>query len=378
MTESPYIRHHLWATQSGAVDPQAELEAWVSETRELLDATDAVQPEPRCFYLIANYGRIRRLRTELLDEQDLKQVKRELERHLGTQSEEWTNLALQVPNPPAWLSDVKVFDEAIEESDNLLTQAETACNLIEDLDAVDLVCWFARTRGLGSKSLEQELEQCHFRLALQPGTFLPASVYVQAVGQLLRPDLPDFDRELARTAQKFIVLLDEFLANERDIALVDQPQLPSRILSHLHEIRSQSQGRTIRLSDFRRDWPLSDMPMPESAEGSALAASDDPDVESVRRRHAVPAMRYAPIDWPGPAKLVAVYDGHSLTLLCFTESDDPPPALYRFEPQGTKEQVVWKPSPVRSRLYRAGLGSAHKTISLESAAEPRPTITITE
>lgn len=378
MTESPYIRQNLWATQSGAVDPQAELEAWVSETRDLLDATDAVQPEPRCFNLIANYGRFRRLRTELLNEQDLKQVKRELEGYLSTQSEEWTNLALQVPNPLAWLSDVEAYEQNDDQPENPLVDSEIACNLIEDLDAVDLVCWFARTRGLGSEPLEQELEQCHFRLAMQPGTFLPASVYVQAVGQLLRPDLPDFDRELALTARKFIVLLDSFLASERDIALVDQPPLPSRVSRHLQAMRTQSQGRTIRLSDFRQDWPWSDVPMPGVARTPALAASDDPDAESVRRQHATPPMRYASIEWPGPAKLVVVHDGHSLTLLCFTESDDPPPPLYRFEPHGTKQRVAWKPSPVRSRLYRAGLGSADKTISLQSTVQPSRTLTITE
>lgn len=378
MKKSPYIREGLWASKAQATDPQAELETWLFECRQLLkNIMSATEREPLCFSLIATYGRFQRIRPELLNEQETRQLVDELAQRLNRQGADWIKGALKVPNPPAWLNDVDMLEESSDALAPPLAHVEAACNLVEDLDDVDLVYWFARNIGVRDQRLERELEECHFRLAVQPDTFLPASVYVQAVGELLRPDLAEFDPELAVTAQKFIVLLDAFVAAEQSVTLADQPRLPPGVLKHLHGIRTTRRD-TIRLSDFQTDWPLDDTPIPGPDDTPVLAAADDSDAETVRHQHAAPAFRYAEMPRLGGGKLILVSDGHTITLLCYMDSDRPPPAMYLVEPDRAKQQVDWKPSPVHDRLYRSVLGPAHGTHVIETPGDPRKTITIVE
>src|SRR5439155_24959971 len=80
--------------------------------------------------------------------------------------------------------------------------------------------------GEADVDLARALEGCNRWLADHADAFFPASVWVQAMGLALRPDLLEFDPALVRTAEKYVVLLDAFAAAEEELAFTGQPPLP--------------------------------------------------------------------------------------------------------------------------------------------------------
>ena len=129
--------------------------------------------------------------------------------------------ALTRPNPAAWLGEARQFEEAF---DSVIDHAELpvwAEHLLTDLDDATLVAWAARHFGAADDELETQLRDCETWLEEHADLFLACAVYVQGVGQTLRLDLPDADWYLARTADKFVVLLDEQEAAEERLTSVD-------------------------------------------------------------------------------------------------------------------------------------------------------------
>jgi len=272
--------------------------------------------------------------------------------------------ALSVPDPPAWLDEVEWLERSFDVTDDTQAQVDVACNLLQDFDDADLLCWFARSNGMPDPRLEQELDACRFRLAEQPDTFLPASVYIQAIGHLLRPDLADYDEHLATTAEKYVVLLDEFELLERDVALVDQPPLPQAMLAALR-LRA-ARHAAVGVAEFSAEWPFPEPWFGQPQPALSLAAYDAPDARfaDTLSYDAASGLSYYIIDWNLSGAMVAVFDGRQLVILYRCGGEEPPPGMICHKASQPDRDIEWLSSPVQDRLFRAELGVVDKPLTI--------------
>lgn len=236
----PYIRPNLAATRDGIPDPAAEVECWLDRLEDALrDAGPEVTadaPGPQEAYdWLALAAKLNRVRSELIDQCDGAEELPRVWAMLDGHGAELARRALHVLNPDAWLEAAERFETWLDESPDVAAETERAVELLEDLDEGELVLAAARRFGVADADVEAGVERCVDWLCQHADTFLAASVYVQAVGMALRPDLESEDYDLGVTALKFLHLLDAAVAAEADLTLAHVQPLPAAVVQGLYD-----------------------------------------------------------------------------------------------------------------------------------------------
>jgi len=207
MTNTRYIRMRLEATALQRTDPAGLVADWLEDLRDLFEGVEAAAPEQEAYSLLAMYGRLRRVRPELLavDQEGL--VSR-LEAEIRDHRDELIAEALNVPNPPAWLDLAQALADSYDDFMDPAEQTQAAWRLVHDWDDAAIVRALAGERWLREPELEGEWQQAQDWLLAHPDTFLAASYYIQTVAATFRDDLETHAPELAPTTQSFVALLD--------------------------------------------------------------------------------------------------------------------------------------------------------------------------
>lgn len=233
MSSNPYIRPGLEATRSQIPDPGIEVEDWLDKLGDLLDGKRPQGRAHQAYDLLALWAKLQRIEPNLLakhgGEADLKRAKV----FVDEKGRELAQLALTVPNTDAWLEEAQALAESYEDLIDPVQRAELAENLLADLDDAELAVYAAKRIGLVDAELNQQLVTCAKWVAEHADFFLAAAVHVQAVGMAFRPDLCEWDAELARTADKFVRVLDAQEIAEAELSFANQPRVDRAVIRHL-------------------------------------------------------------------------------------------------------------------------------------------------
>jgi hypothetical protein len=237
-----YVRPSLRATRDRVPDPAVEVGAWLEQLEDLLAGRLLQGSAHDAYDLLALTARLRRCQPALLNELQAAPLIDQAASAEVAAGKELAHRALTVPNPDAWLAEARALDDSWDDVDDPAVRASRAARLIADLDDADLVSHACTQLSEADPDLAVKLAECGRWLTDHADTFFPASVWVQAVGLALRPDLPEFDPGLARTAEKYIVLLDAFVAAEEELAFAGQPPLPAGVTRLLRLGREVDRG----------------------------------------------------------------------------------------------------------------------------------------
>lgn len=219
MTSYRFMRTSLKATQHGIPEPQILVERWADDLECVL-ARWSSDPEPLDYYdLLAATGRLTRSRQDLVRdadaERELVQARNILEQHGPLVVER----ACSVPNVNGWMEHVAELESSFDEMIDPVARNLLAEQVL--MDDAELVAYAARRQGLVDAELEQELLKARVRVLHDASLFLPAGVFVQAVGMTLRPQIEEEDYDLAATALKFEAILDAAEQAEAELKFVD-------------------------------------------------------------------------------------------------------------------------------------------------------------
>ncbi len=221
MDRNPYINASLPATRDGVCDPAVEVESRLAKLADLLDGWSPDGPESLAYDLLATVAWLERARPDLLQSLDPGDLVGAARRRIEAEGKVLAELALRVPDPDAWIEEAEALLASYEERRNSAERIEWACRLIDDLDDAELAACMASRLDAHDPELQGGLDQCRAWVAEQPDAFVAAGVYVQALGQALRPDLRQADPELAATADKVILILKALEDMEAELAFRD-------------------------------------------------------------------------------------------------------------------------------------------------------------
>jgi len=233
MSGSPYILPQLAATQAGIPDPLLEVDGWLSQLQDLLEA--GVETADEAYDLLAAWAKMRRVRPELTAQLGAADASARGDTLLAARGAHLATEALTLPNPQAWLEETRALVEAYEEAGEAVARSELAERLLTDLDDAELVLYASRRCGVDDGELETDLRRCQEWLAEHVELFLAASIHVQAVGMALRADLADFDYALAVTALKYSDVLRAAETAEEELSLAGVQQLDGAMARRVAE-----------------------------------------------------------------------------------------------------------------------------------------------
>ena len=228
MTPTPYVRPALSVIRAGTADAAAVVAAWLSRLGHVLAAPSDRGADLGAHELLALWAALQRLRPELLRQGDPSGHAARANEAVHGLGGERARKAATVARPADWLASARSFAEGMASLDDA---EATAARLLAELDEAELAAWAARRLGGADETLEKDLATCATWLEEHPQVFLPAERYVQAVALGLRQDLPAFDLDLAWTADKFVVLLDDLEEAERDTGGENVLPLPPDLLA---------------------------------------------------------------------------------------------------------------------------------------------------
>lgn len=217
-------------------DPVIEVDDWLERLCDMLDRRGPPGRAHQAYDLLALAAKLRRVRPELLAERGGGQDLARAEAAIGEKGRDLVRLALTIPNPEGWLEEARALAESYEDLIDPVRRAELAENLLADLDDAELVAYAARRLGAGDAELDRELEACAQWVTEHADAFLAASVHVQAVGLALRPDLAEWDPALARTAEKYKLVLDALEAAEAELSFANQPRMDPAAVRYLFSL----------------------------------------------------------------------------------------------------------------------------------------------
>jgi hypothetical protein len=188
---------------------------WLEDLRDLLEGIQSDEPEQEAYGLLALYGRLRRVRPELLAV-DQEGLVAQLEAEVHAHRNELIAEAICVPNPAAWLDLAQALADSYDDFMDPAEQTQAAWRLVHDWDDAAIVRALAGEQWAQEPGLEEEWQQAQDWLLAHPDTFLAASYYIQTVAATLRNDLETHDPELVPTTQLFITLLDTLESYESE------------------------------------------------------------------------------------------------------------------------------------------------------------------
>jgi hypothetical protein len=233
MSSNPYIRRGLEATRLQIPDPEIEIDDWLDKLGDLLDERSLQRRVHQAYDLFALCAKLKRVRPTLLAKHDMNGVLKSAEAIVAEKGHDLVQQALTIPNPEAWLQDAPNLVDSYEDLIDPAQRAELAENLLVDLDDAELVMYSANRLGVNDAALKRDLETCADWVAKHADFFLAAAVHVQAVGMTLRPDLGEQDPELARTAEKYVQVLDAQEIAEAELSFANQPRVDRAVVQQM-------------------------------------------------------------------------------------------------------------------------------------------------
>src|SRR5207247_470714 len=129
-------------------------------------------------------------------------------RVLSERGPDVAQLALTVPNPPAWREETVTLEACYERLIDPVERSSLAERLITDLDDAELVLYAVDRLGIKEPILEQEISECRVWLMEHADLFQANSVHINAVGMALCAGPFVYHFSLAMTALKYERLLD--------------------------------------------------------------------------------------------------------------------------------------------------------------------------
>lgn len=232
MMASLFEKPHLEATRAGLVDARQDVEVWVDTLFATLER--GVVTADEAFELLATREKLRRVRPELLTAAKADAVLQDADQKIATDGKDLATRAMALLNPAAWRDEAERLEASYEEDLDPGERAWWAADLIDDLDDAELLLVAARRLGLEDAELAEELDECRDWLAHHADAFLAASVYIQSIGQGLRPDLDEVDYDLAATTLKLADLLDAAEVAERELNFAHLRPLPAAVTRQLY------------------------------------------------------------------------------------------------------------------------------------------------
>lgn len=218
MTNNPYIRMNLTATKNGVIDPQVEVDGCLDDLERYERDDDKDAP----FMLLAAHLRMKRMDPKYwpadfnpdrrFDDQFLKACLETLN--------EWLLYD--------WCFDLECLDESYELNLNPAEftdsdRAEMAEAIIRKLDNVELVGMAGDlkrvTPDAAYATISDQINEWRQAVMDNSVDFLAAACFIQALAATIRPDLDNWNYDLAVTAIKFDVLLDTFEDAEAELAM---------------------------------------------------------------------------------------------------------------------------------------------------------------
>jgi hypothetical protein len=263
MSPTPYDRPGLGESDPQRSDSGAVVVDWLGRLRQLLDERPRDLPARAAHDLLALTAALRRVRPGLLPAAGPEPVAERAQARLERATADELNLAAELIRPGAWLAAAQALQGQEAEPGE---RAEETARLLRELDEADLAAWSLRHLGHYSEAREQGLETCAAWLEEQAAVFRPAAAYVRAVGRGLRPDLAALDLDLAWTADKFVLLLDDQEKAEQERWLdQDVPPLPAELLA-------AARARLRRRNAARGAWLPPPLAPPLAAAATPTAA----------------------------------------------------------------------------------------------------------
>ena len=221
--ENRYIRSVLTATRKQIPDPVLLVDSWLEQLDDLKDFVvgNAANRNELHYDLLALWGRLRRVRPALIDRLGGAAVLAWAESVVKQLPANDLRAALSVADMKAWTGEAEKLDAAGEEWIEAADRAAWTEAVLSDLDDADLALCLAEEREIVDAELFQGLATGNAWVSDHAELFLSAAVWLQAVGQAMRPDLAEYDVGLALTAEKFVRLLDAAEDAEAEGAYAD-------------------------------------------------------------------------------------------------------------------------------------------------------------
>ncbi len=290
MDDNFLINRNLQATRDGQTDPRHIVSVWVDELASALEFSERTSHE--AYTLLATREKLRRVRSELLSEQD-RHLIQQADQIIAAEGTVLADMALALLDPTSWQQELARFSDAFEDEINSVEQIVAASDLLDDLDDAQLLLVAAERLGKSEPELSSQLDDCETELLRHADLFYPATVYIQGIGQTLRTDLDEEDYALAATTLKFVDLLERFEELESELNFQNIMPLPPNVLKSLnHQIRlekglTQPQSRLVQqMRSYRNDLrtrPLAAAALLEASEAPRRYIWSSPDQAVVAR-----------------------------------------------------------------------------------------------
>lgn len=200
------------------------VDAWVIDAKNWLRyASDVPALTPlEAFEGIEHLGRLTRISPALLTESGGESVLHKIrDIYLGKHKEMLLDRALTAPEIDAWIPQAEKLDRMI-----LTTWESTfelGCVLLEDMDAFDLMMWWAEEssiitpvqsewNGHDLRRIQNHINDCAAWLAIHAECFLECEAQVRAIADAIRDDIETADSTslLVLSSGKYIALLVAF------------------------------------------------------------------------------------------------------------------------------------------------------------------------
>jgi hypothetical protein len=233
MTVNPYVRPALAITRQGRADPAAVIQGWLDRLGGVLASASDESLARVAHDLLALWAALQRVRPELIEDKESRKILEEAHAVVPQDGPDMAPQARAGVDLESWRARARAFAE--RDDDDPDTDATRAVALLATLDEADLLAWALRRLGMADEALEAELRALGDWLEDNAAHFVPAAAYVQSVGLALRPDLPAWDLDLAWTADKYVILLDELERVEVELSLATAPPLPQGMLAALRK-----------------------------------------------------------------------------------------------------------------------------------------------
>lgn len=216
-----YYRCGLRATREGRMDPRPLVRQWREQLRDGLRGGRGSGSAQDLATLLIGWARLRRVRPELLAEAEAIVVLEQAERLGDAAGLEMLQRVVGQADLSGWMNVARRLSASYEEEPDTQLQERLSKQLIADLDTAELVTFAAGyfSGGRLGRASRRDLDEYVSWVHEQAADFLPAIMEVQTVGAAIRPDLPEFDPELALTAEKYIWLLDDAEDAEAEFAM---------------------------------------------------------------------------------------------------------------------------------------------------------------
>jgi hypothetical protein len=241
LDQNPYVRPDLPATRSGVCDPACEIESRLGNLADLLAGWSPQGPAVWNYDLLATLTWMKRIRPEFLTRLDCEDLVGQGRRLVESQGAAAAQEAIWVPNPEGWLEEAEALQATYEDAGDPTERATRAYRLFNDLDDAELLQLAAAQVGIDDGELDRGLDRCRAWFVAHADLFLGAGVYVQALGQALRPELARTDPKLARTADKLIWMLDALEELEADLEFRGIDPIPADVTWLLLERQTAGQ-----------------------------------------------------------------------------------------------------------------------------------------